>query len=149
MRRRDVLATLGGAAAAWPWAARAQPGRRVIGVLGGGTPESDANRLTAFLRGLNEGGYVEGQNVAIVYHWAGGQYDRLPELLADLVHRQVKLIVASGGMPAALHARAATKTIPILFISGFDPVQIPHRFTEYRVPARSALQIAVLLSVPG
>src|SRR5207302_4916441 len=64
------------------------------------------------------------QNVAIEYRWAGGQYDRLPELLADLVHRQVKLIVASGGMPAALHARAATKTIPILFISGFDPVQI-------------------------
>jgi len=80
--------------------------------------------MAAFHQGLNEGGYVEGQNVAIEYRWAGGQYDRLRELLADLVHRQVKLIVASGGMPAALHARAATKTIPILFISGFDPVQI-------------------------
>src|SRR5437016_6497372 len=115
MRRREFLGILGGAAMAWPRTGRAQqPAMPVIGFANstnsspGGT---FARLMAAFHQGLNEGGYVEGQNVAIVYHWAGGQYDRLPELLADLVHRQVKLIVASGGLATALQAKAATKTI--------------------------------------
>jgi putative ABC transport system substrate-binding protein len=128
MRRREFLGILGGAAMAWPRSGRAQqPAMPVIGFVNSSnsSPGGTFARLfAAFHQGLNEGGYAEGQNVAIEYRWAGGQYGRLPEMLADLVQRQVKLIVASGGMPTALQARAATETIPILFISGFDPVQV-------------------------
>jgi len=123
VRRREFLALLGAAAAA-SLATRAQQPMPVIGYLSVGSPETDniPGRLVAFRRGLSETGYVEGQNVAIEYRWAEGEYDRLPALAADLVHRPVSLIVAQNA-PAAFAAKAATSTIPIVFDSGIDPVQ--------------------------
>jgi len=125
MRRREFITLLGGTAAAWPLRASAQQQAiPVIGFIGIGKLSPGSPNMAAFHQGLNEGGYLEGGNIAIEHRWAEGQYDRLPELLADLVQREVKLIVASGGLATALQARAATKTIPILFIAGFNPVQI-------------------------
>ncbi len=122
MRRRNLVALVTGATIAWPLAVRAQPLMPVIGYLSNGSPESDnAIRLTAFRQGLNETGYVEGQNVAIEYRWARGQNDRLPALAADLVGRRVIVIVA-GGAPPALAAKAATSAIPIVFNVG-DPIE--------------------------
>src|SRR5215467_13438597 len=122
--RRELLAALGGAAAAWPLAARAQqPAMPVVGYLNiGGSPESDTSRLTGLRRGLNQTGYVEGRNVVIEYRWAGNQANRLPALVADLVQLPVTVIVAVG-VPSALAAKAATTSIPILFSVGADPVQ--------------------------
>ena len=124
MRRREFITLLGGAAAAWPVAARAQqPGMPVIGYLNGGSPESDVPRLTGLRRGLNQTGYVEGRNVVIEYRWAGNQADRLPALAADLVQLRVTVIVAAGLLPA-LAAKAATTSIPIVFNVAADPVQL-------------------------
>jgi putative ABC transport system substrate-binding protein len=125
LRRRDFvtfIAAIASAAAAWPLAARAQqPAMPVVGFLNSASPEVFADRLRAFHRGLKDAGFVEGENVAIVYRWAEDKYDRLPEFAAELVRRRVAVIAANS--PAALPAKAATTSIPIVFIVAEDPVR--------------------------
>jgi ABC-type uncharacterized transport system substrate-binding protein len=123
MRRREFIAFVSGAAA-WPMAAHAQQPDKVpvIGFLGASSAEVYEGRLGSFRRGLNEAGFAEGQNVAIEYRWAEGHYERLPMLATQLIQRQVAVIVAGGGTPAAVAATAATKTIPIVFAVAVDPV---------------------------
>jgi putative tryptophan/tyrosine transport system substrate-binding protein len=124
IRRREFVILLGGSAAAWSLAARAQqPALPVVGYLNFGSPESDAPRLTGLRQGLSQTGYVEGRNLVIEYRWAGNQADRLPALAADLVQLRVAAIV-SPGLVGTLAAKAATASIPIVFVVGVDPVQL-------------------------
>src|SRR5262249_27716270 len=122
MRRRAFITLLGGAAATWTLAARAQQAQTpVVGFVNGGS--SNARRTAAFRDGLKETGYVEGQNVTVEYHWLDGQYDRLPSLMADLV-RRVAVIATPSSNPASLAAKAAATTVPIVFSVGEDPVKL-------------------------
>ena len=125
IRRRKFLATLGGAAVAWPLGARAQQGPMpVVGFVSGRSPEEATRAATPFRNGLNATGYIEGQNVTVEYHWLAGRYESLPSVMADLVHRRVSVIATPGSTPAALAAKSATSTIPIVFGVGEDPVRI-------------------------
>jgi putative ABC transport system substrate-binding protein len=148
MRRREFLGVIGCGLAAWPHAARAQhPAMPLIGYLSSRSPADATTLRVAFQKGLGEAGFVEGQNVAIEYRWAEGQYDRLPALAADLVRLGVAVLVTTGGEPSALAAKAATSAIPIVFTAGGDPVKIGLVQSLNR-PGGNATGVSVLTSAP-
>jgi ABC-type uncharacterized transport system substrate-binding protein len=126
VRRREFISLLGGAAAAWPVAARAQqPAQKVpiVGFLNSASAGPFANYVAGFTKGLQECGFIPGRNVAVEYRWADGHYDRLPELAAELVGLSVNVLVTTGGEPSALAAKAATSIVPIVFAAGGDPIK--------------------------
>src|SRR5580704_10468165 len=123
--RRELIAALGSATVAWPFAARAQqPVLPTVGFIDGGSLDGSARYVAAFGKGINETGFIEGQNVTVEYHYLEGQYDRLPALMADLVRRRAAIIATPGGTAAAIAAKAATATIPITFSVTEDPVKL-------------------------
>ena len=152
MNRREFITLIGGAAAApsmfWPRLASAEQATMpVIGFLSSRSPAESSHLVAAFRAGIQAGGYVEGQNVAIEYRWAEGQYDRLPALAADLVRRGVAVLATTGGEPSALAAKAATSTIPIVFTVGGDPVKIGLVASLNR-PGGNATGVSLLTTVP-